>query len=62
MNKIYIDRYVPNYEEQCMNCDQSPTVEAWLGDECVNKWEMCGPCTFGTARALDVDWWNSGEE
>jgi hypothetical protein len=57
-----IDRYEPDYKKACDNCGQKPTVTAVKDGKRVNHWEMCGPCVFGTARALDTEWWNSGDD
>ena len=53
-----IDKYEPDYASKCENCDQSPTVTGVKNDKVVYDSGMCGPCTFGTAEALDPDWWN----
>lgn len=53
-----IDKFEPNYKGKCCNCDQSPTVTAVKDGKVVVDWEMCGPCTFGTAQAIDPLNWN----
>ncbi len=55
--------FVPDYKYNCCNCDSIPTVkiETESGEE-VTHMEMCGPCTFGTAKALNVDEWNTQED
>jgi hypothetical protein len=57
------DSYVPDYNNDCCNCGQSPvvTVVDSLGNK-TTDFEMCGPCTFGTAKALDVDQWNTQDD
>lgn len=49
----------PNYEENCVVCDQSPVVDLYDPAEntLFHKTELCGPCCFGTASALDPDNW-----
>lgn len=51
-------KFVPDYETECENCGQSPTVTLEENGKVTSRWDMCGPCTFGTARALNVDEWN----
>ena len=58
---LEMDGYKPDYESKCENCDQSPCVTAVLDGKEVHHFGMCGPCTFGTAQALDPDWWNGDE-
>ncbi len=53
------ETYVPCYESNCENCEQTPTVTVHKNGKENYRFDMCGPCTFGTAQALDVDWWNS---
>lgn len=57
-----IDSYEPDWDAKCCNCGQSPVVTAVKDGEVVNNFEMCGPCTFGTAKALDTDWWNGDDD
>ena len=57
-----LDSFEPDYKAKCVNCDQSPCVTGVKNGEVVYKSEMCGPCTFGTAAALDTDWWNGGKD
>lgn len=59
---IEYDKFEPNYKGKCECCGQSPTVTAVKNNVVVNDWGMCGVCTFGTAKALDPDWWNNGED
>ena len=51
-------RYDPDYENECDNCGQIPTVTVFEGRQMTHHFGMCGVCTFGTAKALDTDWWN----
>ena len=57
-----IDSYEPDYEQECQNCGQTPCVTAMKDGKVVASFEMCGPCTFGTAKALDPDWWNGDDD
>ena len=60
---IPVDHFEPDYKTQCINCGQTPTVVGVSAEgEEVFVTEMCGPCTFGTAAALDPDWWNHGDD
>lgn len=43
----------PDHSRQCENCQQTPVVPLS---------GLCGPCHFGTAAAVDGDWWNSAED
>ena len=52
----------PNYDERCVVCDQSPVVDLYdpeNPDEDIpyHKTDLCGPCCFGTASAIDPDTW-----
>ena len=61
-DEIEIDGFEPDYCEKCTVCGASPTVSAVKGRAEVYSTEMCGPCTFGTAAALDPSTWdNLGE-
>ena len=57
--KIEVESYEPDYTSECMVCGQSPVVTVVREGEVIHSTEMCGPCTFGTAKALDPDWWNN---
>lgn len=53
---------VPDYEAECENCGQSPCVTGVDKNEVtIYRSGMCGPCTFGTAKAIDPDWWNESD-
>lgn len=56
-----IDKFEPDYEQKCGNCGQTPIVTAIRDGKVVHDFEMCGVCTFGTAKALDPNYWN-GED
>lgn len=62
MPTIYV-RYEPDYEVECENCGQTPCVTGVCitTKRVVYESDMCGPCTFGTAAALDIEWWNAEE-
>ena len=56
---IYIEKYVPDYESECVNCGQTPCVTAVDDcDDVVYESGMCGPCTFGEAACIDHRNWN----
>jgi len=59
---VYLDSYEPDYEQECENCGQTPVVTGVAKGKVVYDSGMCGPCTFGTARAIDPAWWNSDED
>jgi hypothetical protein len=48
----------PDYDIKCCLCDATPTVT--IEDEGVTTYEseLCGPCYFGTAAAIDTEEWN----
>lgn len=59
---IIIDHFEPDYTESCANCGQTPTVTGVdAAGNVLYASDMCGPCTFGTAAALNPDWWNTGD-
>ena len=63
MNEIIsIDYYKPDYKHSCCNCSNSPVVTGVKDDVVVYQGEMCGPCTWGTSRALYPDTWNEADE
>jgi len=47
--------FEPNYEKECITCEQTPVVEIPKDDP--GNGNLCGPCYFGTAEALDPDMW-----
>lgn len=57
-----IDAFVPDYDDQCMNCGASPTVAAVAKGKLVYQGHLCGPCTWGDADMLDPGNWNGGGE
>lgn len=48
---------VPNYERPCENCEQVPTVDVYEGDKLGWHMDLCGPCAFGEADAIDPENW-----
>lgn len=57
MDNEELEKFEPDYTERCFRCEQSPCVVGVVGDKEAFRSEMCGPCTFGTADALDPDNW-----
>lgn len=62
MSDMELDSFEPDYQAVCEVCEQSPCVTGVKGGKVVYKSGMCGPCTFGTAAALDVAWWNGNAD
>jgi len=52
---------VPNDEGTCVACNQSPTVNFEANGKVVLATDLCGPCYFGTAEAVDPDNWDNLE-
>ena len=46
----------PNYDIECQVCEQTPTVDLH-DDNGVTHMELCGPCCWGEADAVDPDNW-----
>jgi hypothetical protein len=61
-DEVEIDRYEPDHNGSCEVCDRGPTVTGVKGGEVVFAPGLCGPCCFGTAKAIDPVWWNSDQE
>ena len=53
------DRVIPNEDGQCQVCGQSRTVALEVNDLMVHDTKLCGPCYFGTDRALDSSKWEA---
>ena len=49
--------YVPDYEVECENCGETPTVTIFQNGLIQSQTELCGPCCFGTADAINPDNW-----
>lgn len=49
----------PNYDRKCLNCEQTPTVDIYDKDGKILRTHMdlCGPCCFGEADAVDPENW-----
>jgi hypothetical protein len=47
----------PNYEIKCDVCEQTPTVDVESSDGKIIHTELCGPCCFGEASAIDPKEW-----
>lgn len=63
MNDIQtFDEFRPDYDSVCLNCSTAPVVTMYKGEKCINDSELCGPCFFGTAKALDPEWWNDQDD
>lgn len=50
--------FKPNHGTKCENCEQTPTVVVIVSTTEEYNSGLCGPCYFGTARALDSDEWD----
>ena len=57
MPKPDTTEFVPDYEIECCNCEQTPTVTIFQDGLIWAQSELCGPCYFGEADALDPDNW-----
>lgn len=57
-NILSDNKFEPDYEKQCDNCGQVPTVRIVnaQGQEVMHT-EMCGPCTWGEAETIDLEKW-----
>ena len=56
-------QFEPDYKKKCEACGQKPSVTT-VNDTgaVIDNWNLCGPCMFGTAAALDPDWWNNYDD
>jgi hypothetical protein len=50
-------KYVPDYDNDCCDCGQSPTVTIFQDGLDEAQTELCGPCYFGEDDALNPDNW-----
>ena len=57
-DRVDMSEYVPDYNQECEVCGESPTVMIAENDQIQHDFNLCGVCCFGTAKAIDVDWWN----
>ncbi len=62
LDTVIIDSYEPDWSQECECCGQKPTVTAVKDSKVITDFNMCGVCTFGTAKALNIEWWNSDED
>ena len=53
------DRVIPREDGQCQFCKQARTVAFEVQGKMVHDTELCGPCYFGTAQALDSSKWEA---
>lgn len=49
----------PNYKIKCMVCGAKPTVDVYTedGSKLQAHMDLCGPCCFGEAAAIDPANW-----
>lgn len=53
--------YISNYSGLCDVCGDTPTVVVVAKNEPVRHLNLCGPCCFGTAEALDPSYWETSK-
>ena len=53
-----IDRYEPDYAQQCEICGTSPIVTGTRAGAVVYRATMCGPCLWSEPKASDPATWN----
>lgn len=53
-----LNGYIPDYQNRCDNCDQTPVVTHYTKGVKDLETDMCGPCTWGESETLDPDTWN----
>ncbi|MBF3820792.1 hypothetical protein ISF98_05595 [Burkholderia pseudomallei] len=54
---MMVDSFEPDYESQCANCGESPTVLGIKDGKVVYASDMCGVCTWGEADCVDPANW-----
>lgn len=52
------EKYVPDYDHKCSNCEQSPVVTIKDGNCLRSEFDLCGPCLFGESSCIDPEEWN----
>ncbi|EQB7928917.1 hypothetical protein ACYUFO_002210 [Vibrio parahaemolyticus] len=53
------NQFTPDFDCECGNCSQIPTVKLEDKDgNVLTHFEMCGPCMFGESKMIDPDKWN----
>lgn len=55
---VELDQYVPDHDQKCQSCGNSPTVTGVKDGQKVLDLGLCGPCTWGEATAADPNNWN----
>lgn len=55
--KLGIQEFKPDWVAECCVCDQSPVVDVYEDGKLVYSTDMCGPCSFGEAAAIDPEEW-----
>ena len=58
MTILLVDKYIPNWGEECERCHRTPCVVGVHGTKPVYYPHLCGVCEFGTLEALDPDLWD----
>lgn len=53
-----VDRYEPDYTQECEVCGANHVVTAIKDNKVVYKSTMCGVCTWGEAEMADPEEWN----
>ena len=56
--RVEVDSFEPDYENECCNCGTTPIVNVMKDKEVIFSTDMCGPCTWGEARTIDPSTWN----
>lgn len=52
--------FLADYDGVCEVCGSGPTVVvAAQNGDVISALNLCGPCCFGTAEALDPGYWES---
>jgi hypothetical protein len=52
-----VDAWVPDYDQKCFVCGESPTVTGVVDGHVVYDGGMCGACTWGNASDRDPANW-----
>lgn len=47
-------KFRPDWDHKCENCGHTPVVG--------KNGDLCGPCYFGTADAVNGGWWDDGKD
>ncbi|CAJ2875640.1 Uncharacterised protein [Burkholderia pseudomallei] len=54
---VKVDTFEPDYESQCANCGESPTVLGVKDGKVVYAAGLCGVCAWGEADCIDPANW-----